>query len=286
MAQKKMVSVQKPVDKPLLSITGGRSGKASKDNRYIFLIEEWSKNPNLTEQKMAALIQANHFDRNYGITVADVVADIKAYKANPSSVTKTNSGQQFRNKEAATVSLVVKTYSNRDEYIDGLTKYSEKYKDSSFLDGNIEKFVKVCGIKFSTNNILSIRMDLLQLQMGKKPNSPLFLSYAEATKAESGFRKAFSERIFQYLYLANESWKFRGVLLDLLPEYKREVNMLIQLLSIGIVDDLQREKKADTFLINRYIKRMSDNYGYDEVLIAEIVNVWCDEYLSYLNKKQ
>jgi hypothetical protein len=62
--------------------------------------------------------------------------------------------------------------------------------------------------------------------------------------------------------------------------------MLIQLLSIGIVDDLQREKKADTFLINRYIKRMSDNYGYDEVLIAEIVNVWCDEYLSYLNKKQ
>ena len=58
--------------------------------------------------------------------------------------------------------------------------------------------------------------------------------------------------------------------------------MLSQLLSIGIVGDLQREKKADSFLISRYIKRMSGDYGYDEILISEIVNMWCDEYTQYL----
>lgn len=38
--------------------------------------------------QLAGLIMLNHFDRKYGITVADVVADIKAYKANPDTIKK------------------------------------------------------------------------------------------------------------------------------------------------------------------------------------------------------
>mgnify|MGYP007035329551 FL=1 len=78
-AQKRPVSSQQPAMKSLHNISGGTVGKASNDSGYIFLIGEWSKNANLTEKKLADLIQSNHFDIKYGLTVADVVADIKAY---------------------------------------------------------------------------------------------------------------------------------------------------------------------------------------------------------------
>lgn len=266
----------------------GSAGKASHDSAYVFLIGEWAKNPNLTEQKLAGLIMANHFDRKYGITVADVIADIKAYKANPDTITKSVYRQvgnkPIVHKDISETIPIVKIFKNRSEYVAGLTKYSQQYKDSSFLDENIEKFAKENGISISTDHILSIRMDLLQLQMNKRPSSPLYLSYIVEMKVDSGFRKALSERVISYMHFANEYMKFRGVLLDLLPEYKREVNMLSQLLSIGIVEDLRREKAVDAFFVNRYIKRMSEDYGYDEVLISEIVNVWCEEYSRYLNK--
>lgn len=285
-AQKSPVSNQQPTMNPLQNISGGIVGKASNDRGYIFLIGEWSKNANLTEKKLAGLIQSNHFDIKYGVTVADVVADIKAYKNNPTSVTN-NHKQNNRNATVNTIKPVSpnntnKVFKSRKEYAKGLADYNQRYKDSAFLDGNIEKFAKENGITLSTDHILEIRMDLLQLQMGKRPNSSLYLSYIEDVKVDSSFCKDFKLRITRYLYLANEYTKFRGVLLDLLPEYKREINMLSQLLSIGIVDDLQREKKADSFLISRYIKRMSDDYGYDEILISEIVNMWCDEYTQYL----
>lgn len=285
-AQKSPVSNQQPTMNPLQNISGGIVGKASNDSGYIFLIGEWSKNANLTEKKLAGLIQSNHFDIKYGLTVADVVADIKAYKNNSTSVTK-NQKKNNRNVTVNTIKPVsqnntYRVFKSRKEYAKGLADYNQAYKDSAFLDGNIEKFAKKNGISLSTDHILSIRMDLLQLQMGKRPNSSLYLSYIEDVKVDSSFCKDFKLRVTRYLYIANEYKKFRGVLLDLLPEYKREVNMLSQLLSIGIVDDLQREKKADPFLISRYIKRMSDDYGYDEILISEIVNMWCDEYTQYL----
>lgn len=265
----------------------GRSiNNASHDQAYNFLIGEWAKNPKLTEQKLADLIKSNHFDIKYGLTVADVVADIKAYKNNPTSVTN-NHKKNNRNATVNTIKPVspnntYRVFRSRKEYAKGLADYNQTYKDSAFLDSNIEKFAKENGITLSTDHILAIRMDLLQLQMGKRPNSSLYLSYIEDVNVDSSFCKDFKLRVTRYLYIANEYTKFRGVLLDLLPEYKREVNMLSQLLSIGIVDDLQREKKADSFLISRYIKRMSDDYGYDEILISEIVNMWCDEYTQYL----
>lgn len=284
--QKKPISNQQPTTNSLHNISGGTVGKASKDNGYIFLIGEWSRNPNLTEKKLAGLIQSNHFDIKYGLTVADVVADIKAYKNNPASVKNSNK----QNNRNSTVDVtrpvsqnnVHRVFSCRKEYANGLADYNQTYKDSAFLDSNIEKFAKENGIAISADHILSIRMDLLQLQMGKRPSSSLYLSYIEDVKVDSGFSKDFKSRTTKYLYLAGEHTKFRGVLLDLLPEYKREVNMLSQLLSIGIVDDLQRERKADSFLISRYIKRMSDDYGYDEILISEIVNMWCEAYTLYL----
>ena len=131
-------------------------------------------------------------------------------------------------------------------------------------------------------------MDILQLQMGKKPNSPLCMSFpAEVinnSSIDSSFGKALSERTNRYMHLANEYSKFRGILLDLLPEYKREVNVLSQLLSVGIVEDLKKERQVNQFLASRYIKKMSNDYGYDEALIKEIVNVWCKVYLDDLIK--
>lgn len=271
---------------PTVPVAQGTVGKVSNDRGYIFLIGEWSKNANLTEKKLADLIKSNHFDIKYGLTVADVLADIKAYKNNPTSVIN-NHKKNNRNATVNTIKPVspnntYRVFMSRKEYAQGLADYNQTYKDSAFLDGNIEKFAKKNGITLSKDHILAIRMDLLQLQMGKRPNSSLYLSYIEDVNVDSSFCKDFKLRVTRYLYIANEYTKFRGVLLDLLPEYKREVNMLSQLLSIGIVDDLQREKKADSFLISRYIKRMSDDYGYDEILISEIVNMWCDEYTQYL----
>ena len=277
----------KPTPKPVINIIDGSNEKALQDSTYVFLIGEWSKNPNLTEDQLAGLIRSNHFDSKYGITVADVKNDINIYKANNSTKSNTRSKRTTNKSDEHTdiseSNSIVNIFKNRKEYVIGLKKYMQKYKDTSFLDENIEKFAKESGISLSADNILSIRRDLLQLQMDKKPSSPLFLSYIEEIKVDSGFKKAFSERVGRYMHLANEYTKFRGILLDLLPEYKREVNMLSQLLTIGIVEDLQQKKEADSFLENRYIKRMSDDYGYDEVLISEIVSVWCEKYLDYLN---
>ena len=62
----------------------GRSiNNASHDQAYNFLIGEWAKNPKLTEQKLADLIKSNHFDIKYGLTVKDVVNDIRIYKKDP-----------------------------------------------------------------------------------------------------------------------------------------------------------------------------------------------------------
>ena len=104
-----------------------------------------------------------------------------------------------------------------------------RYKDTSFLDENIEKFAKESGISLSADNILSIRRDLLQLQMDKKPSSPLFLSYIEEIKVDSGFKKEGPYTVNKDMFLAN--YLNQGVYTDVCADVT--IENLINILNIN-----------------------------------------------------
>ena len=127
---------------PTINTNSGREGKASSNSSYCFLIGEWSKNSNLTEQKLTGLIQSNRLDKKYGITVADVLADIKAYKAGcvvNRQRRQTAQNVDIGNKSERVSTRVTKNKSirNRREYSEGLNSYIVQYKDKAFLEENI-----------------------------------------------------------------------------------------------------------------------------------------------------
>lgn len=66
-----------------------------------------------------------------------------------------------------------------------------------------------------------------------------------------------------------------GLLKDLFPERRREVNILLQIYDLGIVDELQRQKEINQLFVQRFTGRIVNEYGTAESLAESMVLLWC-----------
>lgn len=84
--------------------------------------------------------------------------------------------------------------------------------------------------------------------------------------------------------------KLSALLNDLYPEQQRMVYALTLCYDCGIIYELRRCKRLDTFDINKYAQHLILRYGIQEQLALEAVNLWCnaldisqDDYSAHAN---
>lgn len=66
-----------------------------------------------------------------------------------------------------------------------------------------------------------------------------------------------------------------GLLKDLFPERRREVNILLQIYDLGIIDELQRQKEIDQLFVQRFTGKIVNEFGTAESLAESMVLLWC-----------
>lgn len=75
--------------------------------------------------------------------------------------------------------------------------------------------------------------------------------------------------------LLTDRHRVSGLLKDLFPERRREVNILLQIYDLGIVDELQRQKEINQLFVQRFTGRIVNEYGTAESLAESMVLLWC-----------
>lgn len=68
--------------------------------------------------------------------------------------------------------------------------------------------------------------------------------------------------------------RLRATMNDLYPEQTRDRNLLMNVFSSGIVNELQRSKSIDEMLYNKYLLRLINEYGIEKTLAKEALDEW------------
>lgn len=66
-----------------------------------------------------------------------------------------------------------------------------------------------------------------------------------------------------------------GLLKDLFPGHRREVNILLQIYDLGIVEELKKQKEVDPIFLQRFTTKVVNEYGTAEKLAESMVLLWC-----------
>lgn len=75
--------------------------------------------------------------------------------------------------------------------------------------------------------------------------------------------------------LITDRHRVSGLLKDIFPERRQEVNILLQIYDLGIIDELQRQKEIDQLFVQRFTGRIVNEYGTSESLAESMVLLWC-----------
>lgn len=268
----------------IMTIQGGRAGKARGVEVYEFLIKEWSKNPyKLSVKKMEDLIKSNKLSK-YGITVADVAADIRdriAGGGSNNSVPKKTSSKKTSQHTQSPTTIVKKTITTINEYEAILLKYVGKHGDRAYLDVNIEMLNKEYGLsQISKTYIDDVRMDCILIKSKQKPSSTLAKSFGEIKKTSVDeqnirFAKELESITLKYKEKLDNRQIFKGILWDCFPNNKMEIGLIVHLLEYDIVYDLSKMDTVDALTINKYSNRLFNDYGVDIDIAHNITAIWC-----------
>ena len=94
-------------------------------------------------------------------------------------------------------------------------------------------------------------------------------------KFNDAMRSALSASLKGHLDLIADRHRVSGLLKDIFPEHRREVNILLQIYDLGIIDELQRQKEINQLFVQRFIGRSVNEYGTSENLAESMVLLWC-----------
>ena len=92
---------------------------------------------------------------------------------------------------------------------------------------------------------------------------------------DAAMTSAFSETLKHHQDVITCRQRLSGVLKDLFPKQKREVNILLQIYDLGIVDEMKKLHEIDELFVNRFTSRVVDEYGTNENLAQNMVVQWC-----------
>lgn len=92
---------------------------------------------------------------------------------------------------------------------------------------------------------------------------------------DENMRKTLSTALNTHNDLLVDRHRVSGLLKDLFPEHRREVNILLQIYDLGILDELRRQQVINQLFIQRFTGRIVNEYGTDEGLAETMVLMWC-----------
>ena len=92
---------------------------------------------------------------------------------------------------------------------------------------------------------------------------------------DENMRTVLSDALKNHAELLADRQRVSGLLKDLFPERRREVNILLQIYDLGIVDELQRQREINQLFIQRFTGRIVNEYGTAEQLAEKMVLLWC-----------
>ncbi len=68
--------------------------------------------------------------------------------------------------------------------------------------------------------------------------------------------------------------KLQGLLRDMYPKEKRDVNVLLSVMDAGIPEELQRVNVLDSVQLHRLTKKIEDECGFSEAVAADALSTW------------
>ncbi len=78
----------------------------------------------------------------------------------------------------------------------------------------------------------------------------------------------------------NSATRLKGLMRDLYPEEKREINVLLNVYDSGIPIIIMKKGSVDETEYYHYIKKILDDYAMEEDAITEALNEWIDALLG------
>ena len=110
-------------------------------------------------------------------------------------------------------------------------------------------------------------------------SSPNFGFAGQSNNADSSqFAARFAQMLRDYPDALADRKRFIGLLKDLFPQQKKEVNLLSLLYDFGITAEIESTGGIDNVFTHRFKKRLQDEYGVTEDDAKWAVAAWCGCY--------
>ncbi len=78
-----------------------------------------------------------------------------------------------------------------------------------------------------------------------------------------------------YPEMVTDRKRLSGLLRDVCPDRRKEINVLLQVFDLGIIEELKRQSEITHLFIHRITKTLVEDYGTNEDLAKSMVSVWC-----------
>lgn len=232
----------------------------------------------LTDAQLTKFITDNAIDTGFGVKLSDTKKDL----------------QNIEKKLNSAKPSPIKSYEN---YERELALFVAENGDKSFLDMYIEKFISAHGMDIKNPQLMSdIRMDLVFSQsrmplvsatakeFRKQVVKPTIPKQWQVT--DNKFRVDIASVILKHKEVFSKNLSIKGLLWDCFPDKKREINVLMILVSYGMLDDIRSEKTLDSVFISKYVTRIVNEYGVEKNFAMEMAFIWCHGYgVGLLGKK-
>lgn len=94
------------------------------------------------------------------------------------------------------------------------------------------------------------------------------------SKEDRSFVSVMTDGLVNHKEVLSEKRKLKGLLFDLFPQQRMEVNVLVQLYEQGILEEFQNSGMSDQ-MVYRITKKVCSEYGTSEEAAKRMSIVWC-----------
>lgn len=247
----------------------------------------------LSDHEIAQFIKSKEFLRKYNLEVEDVRVHLELLVNGTWVPLRATPSKQFQTNRAYQNALRLRLQANSKEPLSD-TSIKVLIKRGGFD--------KSCGLDVETvkqdmyslpnkYNVLVLRGGNVQSSPNVTPSDvkpaaepkkssttvsvPNTNTTSRAKTLDETMRTTLSAALKGRTELLADRHRVSGLLKDLFPERRREVNILLQIYDLGIVDELQRQKEINQLFVQRFTGRIVNEYGTAESLAESMVLLWC-----------
>ena len=240
----------------------------------------------LSDVEIDRFLQSHGYQLGYGLSVKDVryhLAQIADGTWVPMPRTHTDAFQNF------------------SDYQQALRKRLPPSSKEPLTDISIKVFIKRNGFdKKYGLDVATVRQDMyalpnsyqmLYLSTAVDSTSPKTTETAQQSKPpepivmpkpkpedlidDRTFYDLVSKAFLDYTEIVKDRKRLSGLLRDLCPDRRREINVLLQIYDLGIIEEISRQTEISHLFVHRICKTQIEEYGTNESLAKSMVQIWC-----------